>query len=84
MAQKKSVTGLSVMSIQLRPQILSLLSIEIPTVFNHTADIKKKMIPKLSMYLTTFMMQNNYQAYTGMASFPHFSLMYFRQGFSTP
>ena len=60
-AQKKSVTGLSVMSIQLRPQILSLLSIEIPTVFNHIADIKKKMIPKLSMYLTTFMMSNNYR-----------------------
>jgi hypothetical protein len=46
--------GLSEMSIQPRPQILSLLSIEIPTVFNQIADAKKKMMPKLRMYLTTF------------------------------
>jgi hypothetical protein len=55
MAQKKSIAGLSEMYIQARPQILSLLSNEIPAVFNHIAATKQKMIQKFSMYLATFM-----------------------------
>jgi hypothetical protein len=54
-AIKTSVYGLSEMCIQLRPQILSLLSIETPVIFNHTADTKKKRMQKLRTYLTTFM-----------------------------
>jgi hypothetical protein len=52
--QKTSIVGLSEICIQLRPQILSLLSIETPATFNHIAETKKKIIRTLSMYLATF------------------------------
>jgi hypothetical protein len=57
MAQKTSVEELSEMCIQARPQILSLLSIDTPSVLVHTADIKRKMIKKLRTYFTTFTVQ---------------------------
>jgi hypothetical protein len=53
-ARKKRTAGLSEMCIQARPQILSLLSMEIPAVFNHIAETKKKMMKKLRTYVTTF------------------------------
>ena len=56
MAQKTSVEELSEMYIQVRPQILSLLSIDTPSVFIHMADIKQKMIKKLRTYLTAFIL----------------------------
>ncbi len=56
MARKTSVAGLSEICIQARPQILSLLSIDTPSVFIHMADIKQKMIKKLRMYLTAFIL----------------------------
>jgi hypothetical protein len=54
MAHKTSAMGLSVMCIRSRPQNLSLLSSEMPIIFNHKADAKQKMMQKLRMYLATF------------------------------
>ena len=65
MAQKTSVEELSEIYIQARPQILSLLSIDTPSVLVHTADIKQKMIRKLRMYLTTFMHYRLIQGFSG-------------------
>jgi hypothetical protein len=55
-SHKTSVAALSEMCIQARPQILSLLSIDTPSVFIHMTEIKQKMIKKLRTYLTAFIL----------------------------
>jgi hypothetical protein len=56
MARKTSVAGLSEICIQARPQILSLLSIDTPSVSIHMADTKQKMMRKLRAYMTAFIL----------------------------